>query len=97
MDEDDAFSFYSSLIEIFSTASAVFLTLSSEDHSLGVCLLVLKKIVGIWVSWGKTKNKNSSKAKPFYSPAIQFSCTGNGWTNMSDQSVNWHEPSSEMQ
>ena len=48
--------------------------------------------VGIWISWGKTKSKNSAKSKPFYNPAIQFSCIGNEWTR-SDQSVNWHDPS----
>lgn len=39
MDENDAFS--SSLIDTFRTTSAIFLTLSSEDRILGVCLLVL--------------------------------------------------------
>lgn len=73
MDENDAFS--SSLIDTFRTTSAIFLTLSSEDRILGVCLLVYcgdLNLMGLGLGLGKTKSKNSAKSKPFYNPAIQF-------------------------
>lgn len=80
MDENDAFS--SSLIDTFRTTSAIFLTLSSEDRILGVCLLVLCGDLNHGVRVRVRQNKSKNSAKSNHSTTLPSSFLHWKWMNM---------------